>query len=65
MKKYCVWYSIGVQFRKYSQLLNSDIITEAARNGWLELSNGNVIPWHNIQIIQCTEGRSGSGEAEV
>jgi hypothetical protein len=56
MEKYCVWYSIGVQCRKYTQLFNTDIITEAAHNGWLELSNGNIIPWHNIQIIQRLKG---------
>jgi hypothetical protein len=56
MKKYCVWYSIGVQFRKYQQEFSEDTITAAAQNGWLRLDNGNIIPWHNIQIIQHLKG---------
>ena len=52
MEKYCIWYSIGVQFRQYKQAFSPEEITEAAKQGWLKLENGNIIPWGNIQLFK-------------
>jgi len=52
MERYCVWYSIGVQFRQYKQDFSPNQITEAAKQGWLKLDNGNIIPWGNIQLLK-------------